>query len=63
LSLGTSLLLLLLLPPILLLLLLLQAGQREVLVGSLPGLPAGLSKASDGNYWVSMTVPVPPYSK
>ncbi|WIA17796.1 hypothetical protein OEZ85_009308 [Tetradesmus obliquus] len=40
-----------------------KAGQREVLVGSLPGLPAGLSRASDGNYWVSMTVPVPPISK
>jgi sugar lactone lactonase YvrE len=45
------------------LLLLLQAGQREVLVDSLPGLPAGLSKASDGNFWVSMTVPVPSYTK
>lgn len=40
-----------------------QAGSREVLVGSLPGLPAGLSKSDDGNFWVSMTVPNPPYSK
>ncbi|KAF6262586.1 hypothetical protein COO60DRAFT_598507 [Scenedesmus sp. NREL 46B-D3] len=40
-----------------------KAGQREVLVAALPGLPAGLSKASDGNFWVSMTVPVPPYSR
>lgn len=40
-----------------------QAGKREVLVDSLPGLPAGLSKAADGNMWVSMTVPVPPYNK
>eukprot|EP00878_Enallax_costatus_P025649 GHUV01027461.1.p1 GENE.GHUV01027461.1~~GHUV01027461.1.p1 ORF type:complete len:393 (+),score=76.33 GHUV01027461.1:116-1294(+) len=40
-----------------------KAGQREIVVDSLPGLPAGLSKASDGNYWVSMTVPVPPYSR
>lgn len=41
----------------------LQAGTKEILVDSLPGLPAGLSKAEDGNFWVSMTVPVPPYSK
>ncbi|KAF8055388.1 MET1B [Scenedesmus sp. PABB004] len=40
-----------------------KAGSREVVVHSLPGLPAGLSRASDGNYWLSMTVPVPPYSK
>eukprot|EP00879_Flechtneria_rotunda_P014401 GHRR01015048.1.p1 GENE.GHRR01015048.1~~GHRR01015048.1.p1 ORF type:complete len:431 (+),score=160.92 GHRR01015048.1:224-1516(+) len=40
-----------------------QAGKREVLIDSLPGLPAGLSKSSDGNYWVSMTIPVPPYSR
>eukprot|EP00882_Tetradesmus_deserticola_P020787 GHRQ01022464.1.p1 GENE.GHRQ01022464.1~~GHRQ01022464.1.p1 ORF type:complete len:399 (+),score=115.02 GHRQ01022464.1:178-1197(+) len=40
-----------------------KAGQREVLVDSLPGLPAGLTAASDGNYWVSMTVPLPPISR
>jgi hypothetical protein len=40
-----------------------QAGQRELLVHSLPGMPAGLSKASDGNYWLSMTTPLPPVVK
>jgi sugar lactone lactonase YvrE len=41
----------------------LQAGQREVIIHSLTGLPAGIAKASDGNYWLSMTVPVPPVTR
>lgn len=40
-----------------------QAGQREVLIHSLPGLPAGLFKSSDGNYWLSLTTPLPPVIK
>lgn len=40
-----------------------QAGQREIIIHSLPGLPAGLSKASDGNFWLSMTVPTPTVTK
>lgn len=40
-----------------------QAGTREVIIHSLPGLPAGVSKASDGNFWLSMTVPLPPVTK
>lgn len=40
-----------------------QAGTREIIIHSLPGLPAGLSKASDGNYWLSMTTPLPHVTK
>lgn len=40
-----------------------KAGTREVIIHSLPGLPAGVSKASDGNFWLSMTVPLPPVTK
>ena len=37
-----------------------QAGSLEVFLDNLPGLPDGVSKASDGNFWVAInSAPIP----
>ena len=37
-----------------------QAGSLEVFLDSLPGMPDGVSRASDGNYWVAVnSAPTP----
>lgn len=37
-----------------------QAGSLEVLLDHLPGFPDGVSKASDGNFWVAVnSAPAP----
>ena len=37
-----------------------QAGSLEIFLDSLPGMPDGVSRAADGNYWVAInTAPVP----
>ena len=37
-----------------------QAGSLEVFLDNLPGYPDGVSKASDGNFWVAInSAPVP----
>lgn len=37
-----------------------QAGSLETFLDGLPGLPDGVSRASDGNFWVAInTAPVP----
>ena len=39
---------------------LLQAGSLELFLDNLPGLPDGVSRASDGNFWVAInSAPVP----
>jgi len=40
-----------------------QAGTTEVAIDRLPGAPDGISRASDGNYWVAVLSPVPPIAK
>lgn len=37
-----------------------QAGSLEVLLDHLPGFPDGVSKASDGNFWVAINSAPPP---
>jgi hypothetical protein len=41
----------------------LQAGTLEVLVDALPGLPDGISRSSDGNFWVPLVAKPPAASK
>lgn len=37
-----------------------QAGALEIFLDNLPGFPDGVSKASDGNFWVAInSAPVP----
>lgn len=38
----------------------LQAGTKDNLVKDLPGFPDGISRASDGNFWLSIVVPPVP---
>ncbi|KAI8467567.1 MAG: strictosidine synthase [Monoraphidium minutum] len=40
-----------------------KAGQTEVVVDRLPGVPDGITRASDGNFWVAVLAPVPPIAK
>jgi hypothetical protein len=40
-----------------------QAGTTEVAIDRLPGAPDGVSRASDGNFWVAVLSPVPPIAK
>jgi hypothetical protein len=40
-----------------------QAGTTEVAIDHLPGVPDGVSRASDGNFWVAVLTPVPPIAK
>jgi len=36
-----------------------KAGQTEILVDKLPGMPDGLTQSVDGGFWLSLVVPVP----
>ena len=37
-----------------------QTGSLEILLDNLPGFPDGVSRASDGNFWVAInSAPVP----
>ena len=37
-----------------------QTGSLEVFLDNLPGFPDGVSKASDGNFWVAInSAPIP----
>lgn len=37
-----------------------QTGSLELFLDSLPGLPDGVSRASDGNFWVAInSAPIP----
>ena len=40
-----------------------RAGQTEVLVDRLPGLPDGISRSPDGGFWVGLVVPLSPIPK
>eukprot|EP00877_Chromochloris_zofingiensis_P013931 jgi/Chrzof1/8792/Cz03g24210.t1 len=40
-----------------------KAGSWEVLYDRLPGAPDGVSRASDGNFWVALLSPIPPVAK
>lgn len=40
-----------------------RAGQTEVLVDRLPGLPDGISRSPDGGFWVGLVVPLSPLPK
>ena len=35
----------------------LQAGTTELLISGLPGFPDGISRSSDGNFWLSLVLP------
>lgn len=37
------------------------AGQSEVLIDRLPGMPDGVDASPRGGYWVSLVAPVPPF--
>ena len=38
----------------------LQAGSLELFLDNLPGFPDGVSRASDGNFWVAInSAPIP----
>lgn len=39
-----------------------KAGTIDDLVGPLPGVPDGISRAPDGSFWVSLVAPVKPIS-
>lgn len=41
----------------------LKAGQKEVLIDNLPGHPDGVTRASDGSFWVSIVSPPSPIQK
>ena len=34
-----------------------QVGQMDTLIDALPGFPDGISRSSDGNFWVAIIVP------
>ncbi len=42
---------------------LLQAGTTDVLIDHLPGCPDGISRSSDGGFWISLVAQVPPYAR
>ena len=37
-----------------------QAGQQEVFASSMPGVPDGISRAPDGDFWVAIVARPPP---
>ena len=37
-----------------------RAGERETLIGSLPGYPDGISRREGGGYWVALVIPPSP---
>ena len=37
-----------------------QAGSTDVLVDALPGVPDGISRSLDGNFWLALPVPRSP---
>ncbi|KAF6259877.1 hypothetical protein COO60DRAFT_1638069 [Scenedesmus sp. NREL 46B-D3] len=39
-----------------------KAGQTEVLIDNLPGMPDGVDAAADGGFWVSLVAPAPPFN-
>lgn len=47
-------------PPLLSLLCIRQAGSTDVLTAQLPGFPDGISRSSDGNFWLSILLPPSP---
>ena len=40
-----------------------KRGETEVLVRDLPGLPDGVSRASDGGFWIALVAPLSPLLK
>ena len=37
-----------------------KKGSTEVVIDRLPGFPDGISRASDGNYWLCLVAPLSP---
>ena len=37
-----------------------KKGSSEVVIDRLPGFPDGISRASDGNYWLCLVAPLSP---
>lgn len=37
-----------------------KAGQKEIFINELPGYPDGISRASDGSFWISIVAPPSP---
>jgi len=40
-----------------------KAGTVDVLIGDLPGFPDGISRSSDGNFWLCLVAPITPIVK